>query len=205
MLAPLRGTPLRVKLVAAVLALVTAALLVIGAASTFFLRNYLLDQVDGNLRSLNNNVQTLLRDNMQFAVGDNAFAVASTPAQPTLNDLSSRPSQLFTPDGPDLPQNYTGLQQALRTHHNDPFTVKAIGSQARWRVLMVQPQDSSAIVAVGFNLSDVDHTVKQLLWIDGLAGGTVLIVLATRRRRHSPQQPETAAADRADHGGDRGR
>jgi len=179
MLAPLRGTPLRVKLVAAVLALVTAALLVIGAASTFFLRNYLLDQVDGNLRSLNNNVQTLLRDNMQFAVGDNAFAVASTPAQPTLNDLSSRPSQLFTPDGPDLPQNYTGLQQALRTHHNDPFTVKAIGSQARWRVLMVQPQDSSAIVAVGFNLSDVDHTVKQLLWIDGLAGGTVLIVLAT--------------------------
>ncbi|SNT14206.1 two-component system, OmpR family, sensor kinase [Asanoa hainanensis] len=179
MLAPLRGTPLRVKLVAAVLALVTAALLVIGAASTFFLRNYLLDQVDGNLRSLNNNVQALLRDNIQFAVGDNAFAVASTPAQPTLNDLSSKPSQLFTPDGPDLPQNYQGLQQSLRQHHNDPFTVKAIGSQARWRVLMVQPQDSSAIVAVGFNLSDVDHTVKQLLWIDGLAGGTVLIVLAT--------------------------
>ncbi|GIF64471.1 two-component sensor histidine kinase [Asanoa ishikariensis] len=179
MLAPLRGTPLRVKLVAAVLALVTAALLVIGAASTFFLRNYLLDQVDGNLRSLNNNVQALLRDNIQFAVGDNAFAVASTPAQPTLNDLSSKPSQLFTPDGPDLPQNYQGLQQSLRQHHNDPFTVKAIGSQTRWRVLMVQPQDSSAIVAVGFNLSDVDHTVKQLLWIDGLAGGTVLIVLAT--------------------------
>ncbi|MEV4538004.1 HAMP domain-containing sensor histidine kinase [Asanoa sp. NPDC049518] len=179
MLAPLRGTPLRVKLVAAVLALVTAALLVIGAASTFFLRNYLLDQVDGNLRSLNNNVQALLRDNIQFAVGDNAFAVASTPAQPTLNDLSSKPSQLFTPDGPDLPQNYQGLQQSLRQHHNDPFTVKAIGSQARWRVLMVQPQDSSAIVAVGFNLADVDHTVKQLLWIDGLAGGTVLIVLAT--------------------------
>ncbi|MEV0713940.1 HAMP domain-containing sensor histidine kinase [Asanoa sp. NPDC050611] len=179
MLAPLRGTPLRVKLVAAVLALVTAALLVIGAASTFFLRNYLLDQVDGNLRSLNNNVQALLRDNIQFAVGDNAFAVASTPAQPTLNDLSSRPSQLFTPDGPDLPQNYSGLQQALRQHQNDPYTVKAIGSQTRWRVLMVQPQDSSAIVVVGFNLSDVDHTVKQLLWIDGLAGGTVLIVLAT--------------------------
>ena len=179
MLAPLRGTPLRVKLVAAVLALVTAALLVIGAASTFFLRNYLLDQVDGNLRSLNNNVQALLRDNIQFAVGDNAFAVASTPAQPTLNDLSSRPSQLFTPDGPDLPQNYSGLQQELQKHHNDPYTIKAIGSQTRWRVLMVQPQDSSAIVAVGFNLSDVDHTVKQLLWIDGLAGGTVLIVLAT--------------------------
>ncbi|MEV4624144.1 HAMP domain-containing sensor histidine kinase [Asanoa sp. NPDC049573] len=180
MLAPLRGTPLRVKLVAAVLALVTAALLVIGAASTFFLRNYLLDQVDGNLRSLNNNVQALLRDNIQFAVGDNAFAVASTPAQPTLNDLSSRPtSQLFTPDGPDLPQNYTGLQQQLQKHHNDPYTIKAIGSQTRWRVLMVQPQDSNAIVAVGFNLSDVDHTVKQLLWIDGLAGGTVLIVLAT--------------------------
>jgi two-component system OmpR family sensor kinase len=179
MLAPLRGTPLRVKLVAAVLALVTAALLVIGAASTFFLRNYLLDQVDGNLRSLNNNVQALLRDNIQFAVGDNAFAVASTPAQPTLNDLSSKPSQLFTPDGPDLPQNYSGLQQEIQKHHSDPYTIKAIGSQTRWRVLMVQPQDSNAIVAVGFNLSDVDHTVKQLLWIDGLAGGTVLIVLAT--------------------------
>ncbi|WP_203703214.1 sensor histidine kinase [Asanoa iriomotensis] len=179
MMAPLRGTPLRVKLVAAVLALVTAALLVIGAASTFFLRNYLLDQVDGNLRSLNNNVQTLLRDNIQFAVGDNAFAVASTPDQPTLNDLSSRPSQLFTPDGPDLPQNYTGLQQSLRQHQNDPYTIKAIGSQTRWRVLMVQPQNSTAIVVVGYNLADVDHTVKQLLWIDGLAGGTVLIVLAT--------------------------
>ncbi|GAA1841497.1 HAMP domain-containing sensor histidine kinase [Asanoa iriomotensis] len=178
-MAPLRGTPLRVKLVAAVLALVTAALLVIGAASTFFLRNYLLDQVDGNLRSLNNNVQTLLRDNIQFAVGDNAFAVASTPDQPTLNDLSSRPSQLFTPDGPDLPQNYTGLQQSLRQHQNDPYTIKAIGSQTRWRVLMVQPQNSTAIVVVGYNLADVDHTVKQLLWIDGLAGGTVLIVLAT--------------------------
>ena len=43
-------TPLRIKLIAAVLALVTAALAVISIAGIAFLRSYLLGQVDDQLR-----------------------------------------------------------------------------------------------------------------------------------------------------------
>jgi two-component system OmpR family sensor kinase len=45
--------PLRIKLVAAILVLVTAAMLVISTASTFAMRSYLVsNQMDGQLKSL---------------------------------------------------------------------------------------------------------------------------------------------------------
>lgn len=46
----LRSVPLRVKLVTAVLTLVALALLVISSLTTFFLRSYLVGQVDSQLR-----------------------------------------------------------------------------------------------------------------------------------------------------------
>jgi len=178
-MAPLRGTPLRIKLVAAVLALVSAALLVIGAASSYFLRGYLLDQVDGNLAALHSNVETLVTADIRFAVGDEAFAVAATPEPPQLHNLSVDNGALTSSDRPALPSSYAGFVEAMRQHDGNPYTIRAVASPAQWRVMMTQPQGSEAIVAVGINLADVDHTVKQLLWIDLLAGGSVLIILAS--------------------------
>ena len=179
MMAPLRGTPLRVKLVAAVLALVAAALLVIGAASSYFLRGYLLEQVDGNLAALNNNVEALVSADLRFAVGNEAFAVAAIPGQSQVHSLSVDTGALNSVDRPALPTSYAGLQQAMQVHHTDPYTIRAVDTTAKWRVMLSQPQGSDAIVAVGINLADVDHTVRQLLWIDVLAGGSVLIILAS--------------------------
>ena len=48
----LRSTPLRVKLLAAVLALVFAALTLISVSSTFALRTILLDRLDTDLRAV---------------------------------------------------------------------------------------------------------------------------------------------------------
>src|SRR4051794_40317955 len=48
----LRGTPLMVKLVAAVLALVAAALIVISVSTAFLLHSYLVDRVDAGLSTL---------------------------------------------------------------------------------------------------------------------------------------------------------
>ena len=46
----LRKVSLRIKLVASVLVLVFAALMAISAASTFALRNYLLERLDSSLK-----------------------------------------------------------------------------------------------------------------------------------------------------------
>ena len=45
-------TPLRVKLITAVLTLVAIALLVISVAGLAFLRNYLLNQADGQVNTI---------------------------------------------------------------------------------------------------------------------------------------------------------
>ena len=56
----LRSVPLRVKLVAAVLTLVALALLVISSLTTYFLRNYLVGQVDNQIRSASSGLGQLL-------------------------------------------------------------------------------------------------------------------------------------------------
>ncbi len=172
----LRGVPLRVKLVAAVLALVMAALLVISSLTTYFLRNYLIDQVDYQLHGSTNTVARALD---QAAAGRNVYlglptdyvAVAATTT--AITD-PWRYEGLSLHELPPFPTSYAGFQAQV----GKPFTVRSEDGRTRWRMLYSDLGDGR-ILAFGQHLTAVDLAVKRLIWIDLLVGGAVLIILAS--------------------------
>jgi two-component system, OmpR family, sensor kinase len=168
----MRSVPLRVKLVAAVLVLVAAALVVISASSAFFLRRYLVEQVDSDLRTTTNLVWGALENEAPVRMPSDYFVVLADSEQ--VGGFQYAEGYVPASDLPKLP----GTAAEVRDHVNVPFVADSRQSPARWRVL-VSAKPGGRMVVVGRNLADVDHTVKQLLWIDVLAGGAVLIVLAS--------------------------
>ena len=195
MLAVMRSIPLRVKLVAAVLALVTAALLVISASSAFFLRSYLIDQVDTDLRSTSavavatrSTLRAAARSSTSRATTSCVYAddrgravTRSTTPQPASRPTSCRP----------LP---TDSRPTSAQHVNVPYDARAIETARPLAGARHDRKPDGRMLMVGRNLADVDHTVEPLLWIDVLAGGAVLIVLASAGAAIVRGQPQARCA-----------
>jgi two-component system OmpR family sensor kinase len=176
-------TPLRVKLVAALTALVALALVVTGLSASTALRGYLIDRVDANLAT-------------------SAARAGSLDNPPPLNDgRLRRPDeyvvQLSQPDGvvlrafdlgdergspPALPTVTTAL---VTSHHQRPFTVSARDDDAQWRVLLLPgsfgPRRGGGVdvlVAIAAPLADVDSTVRRLTLLELGIGAVVLLAFA---------------------------
>ncbi|MEU8297780.1 HAMP domain-containing sensor histidine kinase [Micromonospora sp. NPDC048909] len=172
----LRSVPLRVKLVTAVLALVAAALLVISSLTTFFLRSYLVGQVDGQLQSASQTLAPLIpalraRQVNAMLPSDYVVVIAgpNSVSQPSYDDISLDPQQL-----PRFPTDVAGFA----AREGEPFNATSQDGRTRWRVYYTAlPQDE--VLAVGQPLTDVDRAVQRLVWIDLLVGGSVLILLAS--------------------------
>ncbi|MGC5288033.1 sensor histidine kinase [Micromonospora sp. DT231] len=169
----LRGVPLRIKLVTAVLLLVAAALLVISSLTTIFLRSYLVTQVDTELsvsaRSIDK-VVTAQQGGVRFPT-DYLLAV--------IDPISGRQvayddKRFVLSDLPPIPSDAAGFEKL----EGKPFTVRAQDSKVRWRMLYTQLPNGQPL-AIGQHLTDVDQAVKRLVWIDLLVGGSVLIMLAS--------------------------
>jgi len=172
----LRGVPLRVKLVASVLALVTTALVLITVSSAVFLRSYLIDQVDSDLRDY-------VRQMENLSLRDQSFKVSVSFPTDYLLILTDERGQPGTPayddqrlpvsDLPEWPNDLSGFTQL----QGDPFTVPARGGTIRWRMIYA-PLPTGQVIAVGQSLADVDRAVSRLVWIDILVGGVVVVVMA---------------------------
>lgn len=172
----LRGVPLRLKLVASVLTLVAVALLVISSLTAYFLRNYLEGQVDGQVRSTAQGLGQLLpmlRSREVGAILPSDYVVIVADEQqvyePKYDKRNFDPDQL-----PAFPASREDFQAA----EGEPHTVISHDRLTRWRVYYA-PQPDGSVLAVGQPLTDVDRAVKQLVWIDLLVGGAVLIMLAS--------------------------
>ncbi|PWU52491.1 two-component sensor histidine kinase [Micromonospora globispora] len=173
----LRGVPLRVKLVASVLALVAAALVVISSLTTYFLRDYLIGQVDGELRGASDTLSKVLpalqNGTARSATVPTDYVVALADNQQTqilLYDMNN----LEPDDLPPFPRDLAGF----RADEGEPFTVHSQDHRERWRMIYRELPDGQ-VLAVGQHLTDVDLAVKRLVWVDLLVGGAVLIILAS--------------------------
>jgi two-component system, OmpR family, sensor kinase len=161
--------PLRVKLIAAVLALVTMALLVIGVASALVMRNSLRERVDDQLRNFVKTINFAARhDSTAATASDIIFAVG------TENGLQDPP--FYNParqidEVPVMP----GAAE-IAQHFNVPYTKKARGTQERWRLLVVTI--GNEYVLVGESLAGVDGTVDDLVAAELVIGAAVLVLLA---------------------------
>lgn len=172
----LRSVPLRVKLVASVLALVAAGLLVISLLTTFFLRSYLIGQVDGELRSVSRSLTDLVnvlqeQQRARVSLPSDYVVLAANARGVAVEYDSTNLSPENLPIWPTSPEEFVALE-------GDPFTVRAKDGASRWRMLYTELPNGQ-MAAVGQHLTNVDRAVKQLIWIDLLVGGAVLVLLAS--------------------------
>ncbi|MCV7079217.1 sensor histidine kinase [Mycobacterium szulgai] len=190
-----RGVPLRVGLVAATLVLVLCGLLASGVAVTSILRHSLISRIDS----------TLLDASRTWAQSPWKHSSANTdgfdPARP--------PSKFYvrgiSPDGQTVTAINDRNAEPMLPPNNDvgpnPTTLPSVrGSDIEWRAVTVRgPQGGLTTVAI--DLSDVDHTVRSLVWLQVGIGAAVLVVVGIagyavvhRSLRPLSEVEQTAAA-----------
>ncbi|WP_433215260.1 sensor histidine kinase [Dactylosporangium sp. CS-047395] len=170
--------PLRVKLVAAVLTLVTMALLVIGVASALVMRSSMIDKVDGQLRQLAGAVDlNRLRPGTETPVVQSNYFFFWL-ARDANDDLGL--ATAGGPDKADRPPLPTSSED-LVDHLGEPYTVTAERTHERWRVLIIQRAGNSYgvnVLGVAENLSMIDNAVDELVAAELFIGAGVLVVIA---------------------------
>ncbi|RDH78776.1 sensor histidine kinase [Mycolicibacterium moriokaense] len=165
-----RGVPLRVGLVAATLVLVACGLLASGVAVTSILRHSLINRVD----------ETLLDASRSWAQAPRRMPV------PPMEPNPARPPSDFYVRGIDadghiwMAVNDRSAEPAL-PENNDvgplPVTVGSIdNSDVQWRAMSVHGAEDQ-ITTVAIDLSDVQSTVRALIWSQAGIGAAVLLVL----------------------------
>ncbi|WP_206664123.1 sensor histidine kinase [Thermomonospora catenispora] len=164
--------PLRVKLIAAMLALVLAGLAVIGVAGVSVLRSHLIARADEQLRQA---TARLVDQLSRPLVDPDGRIMLRVPA-----DMYG---QVRAPDGTVRTETQapwiTGsprLPEDLGGRYDEPFTVSDTGGGPSWRVMAV-PVVGGGSVVVGVSLGEADRTVRRLIAIDLVVGVTVLLVL----------------------------
>ena len=188
----LARTPLRVRLVAALVVLVALALLVTGATVTTVLRNYLVGQVD----------QDLSRPLGELPRGDD-------PGSPFDPDRAEY-YRLTAVDGRQVDQRTNGLAppppdlgaQDVASAGVDPFTADPVTGDSAWRVLVrpVQVNGEDALFVRAISLADVEATAARLMLLELLVGVLALLLMAgaghvvVRRSLRPLGEVETTAA-----------
>ena len=180
--------PLRVKLVAALLLLVTAALVGSGAVAAATLRTYLVGKVDTQLRSIEAPIAA-----HQGGAGDgdkddggpgkspppSAYIVEWTDAQGT--PVSGPTSNYDDPDQqlPELPHLTASQSRSAGTR---TFTTNAVGGGSQqWRVIAAPAtltDGSSGTLLIAQSLGDVRNTVRRLETSLLLIGAAAVVLLA---------------------------
>jgi two-component system OmpR family sensor kinase len=180
--ARLRSVPLRVKLVAAVLALVSAALVLIAVASTLALRVYLRDQIDAELQEYTRAAASAVSQaEVRYELNQSPEEVhfgGPTDYLLGLTRVPGRPDAIRYDrrlDRNDLPALLSGAALDDRLGKG-PFTLTS-PNHRHWRVAVIQFRDGS-VLHVGKNMAAVDYAVDTLIWVDMLVGAAVLIALA---------------------------
>ncbi|ORA32356.1 sensor histidine kinase [Mycobacterium aquaticum] len=166
-----QGVPLRVGLVAAALVLVACGLLASGIAVTSIMRHTEVDRID----------QTLLDASRSWALEPRRM-----PSTPMEGPNPARPPSNFYVRGVDedgrtwIAINDREAEPEL-PDNNDvgpiPVTVGSIGdSNIQWRAMTVRSSDGS-LTTVAIDLSDVQSSVRALIWSQIGIGAAVLLVL----------------------------
>lgn len=171
----LRRIPLSIKLVVAVLGLVTLALAVISVGSTVALRSYLVGQIDTQLhdtvRQAHSGALAVRISDYPAALPSDSVIAVSGPDGWTLAYSSLLPQT----DWPQLPSWDQAQEKAAS---GEPFTVQSEDGWPRWR-LLVTPYAGGRYFVAGQMMANVDNAVTRLIWIDALVGIGVLVLLAS--------------------------
>jgi two-component system, OmpR family, sensor kinase len=172
----LERTPLRVKLIVAVLALVAVALALISLASVTALRGYLVGQLDDQLM--------VVAPGFRHEPPGHGPRDGRPPPSPFLiqqRDAAGAVQEQYGAElsqgqgQPRLPDDAAWLQ----AHSGTLMTVPATEGGGRWRVLVQPRQDEGGgTVVVAASLDGIDNAIERLRLIDLLVSVAVLVALA---------------------------
>ena len=176
-------TPLRVKLITAVLALVAIALLVISFAGISYIRGYLLSRADSQLQVLagattSNGYGPRPQGSFGPQVGERSLVEAIAPSGEAFAGIHS----VLSNTDPKIPMSATWLA----AHAGKPVTVPAEHGADLWRVI-VQPGQQESLTngqtftgtsVVGIDVTDVYATVARLEGFDIVVSIGIMLILA---------------------------
>ncbi|HEX9032581.1 MAG TPA: HAMP domain-containing sensor histidine kinase [Streptosporangiaceae bacterium] len=201
-------TPLRVKLIAAVLAMVTAALAVISIAGIAFLRGYLLHNADEQLRNAATGANAASVVGAFLGTGQTqptfvgGLSIQWLPTSGKMRQVATeysgyRSGQPHAVPGPLVRRSDPWLQVPGPTTRNTyswlntsgapvsaPVTVGSISGERRWRVVSSAAvfhsfgQSFRGTIIIGMDVTDVYRTLNELTVIDLIVSGALLLVLA---------------------------
>lgn len=166
--------PLRVKLIAAVLTLVTMALLVIGIASALVMKSSMFDKVDQQLRTMAETVDLnrLASSNTNDSILQSNYYIAwvtQLRADQYESGVVGTRSQADAPPIPESDEFFSRL--------GVPYTAVTAKTHERWRILIIKRGDKTLLL-VAESLSMVDSAVDELVAAELFVGAGVLVVLA---------------------------
>jgi two-component system OmpR family sensor kinase len=181
-------TPLRVKLITALLALVALALAIISFTSTAVFQGYLQRQADTNLSTLLGNAQGSLAALLSGGFGGHVpiapgYIVEALDASGAPIDFGNG-GQIQNP--PNLPRNSAWLA----THAGKPLTLASANGSGNWRVKFVQiaginVKDSNTgqittetvTLVVGEQIGNIDAPIGYLGWLDLVVSLAIMLGL----------------------------
>jgi signal transduction histidine kinase len=165
--------PLRITLVALLVALLTVSLLATGFTATSMLRGYLLDQRDADLRAQVNAIAHDPRLDDLCAAGQ-YYALPGGSRSAYLGCVRPGDDDVIDLQGPDdqtdLP-HFTG-----QTVSSSPQSVTSSDGHTDWRVMAAQVPGGYTIVVA----TDVEHdqaAIRRLVSIEAIVGLIVLTIL----------------------------
>ena len=166
--------PLWLRLLVALLLLLSLALLVTGVTAVTSLRGYLLQRVDTQLTAFVNGGPGVAGGRGGGRPGGpdalNAYYV-----QYATNDGVPVGDPIATEESPPRLPAFTSALVVAR--NGRPFDVPAEDGTGRWRVVLVSLRDGSGVAAVALNINEVQETVDRLVLIDAVVGVVVLVLL----------------------------
>jgi two-component system OmpR family sensor kinase len=184
-------TPLRTKLITAVLGLVILALAAISIASVYMLRSYVTTQHDSQLDSYFSNTPSMTRQIQGTTPGDAGPYTGGTylgiqlPGhQLSWMSFSMQNGRTITFTGP-LPSLPTGAGWA-GTNSPVLLTTQSLSGADTWRVMAQSIQDfpvsttqtATVTVVLAIDLGNVDALTTRLILFDLIVGCAIVIVLA---------------------------
>ena len=187
-------TPIRVKIIAALLALVIIALAIISTVSLAVFRNYLQGQADTQLTTLYNSTISNMRPQSLF--GQPVTRIFGSYAPPELVEVLNADGQVLTPTGPAgaglAGPNVPTSKAWLSAHSGQRTTVPALSGDDNWRVItrvfsnavISNPFTGSSsspqtvVLVVGIDLGSVNTTLGWLARIDLLVSVIIVVALA---------------------------
>jgi signal transduction histidine kinase len=182
--------PLRIKLITAVLTLVAIALAAISIAGISFLRTYLLNVEDAQLRATGAGYK-LAAEQCVFAGGDACGRLSPVGVAVDWVPARGKIQPVYVPVVPagvrfrnEPPPDVAGAADWLVRHPWQTTTISATSGDHRWRMFSYPDLAASqagpqlGTIVVGVDVTSVYNTLGRLIRIDLIVSGIVVAALA---------------------------